>query len=263
MTTHLDSLLLVFLTGPGLVLVLLWRFKEIFHPHHLPYPPGPKGWPIIGNVLDVVPISYPNSKYREVRIRITRATVCEVLRSNAFRLTIIRRHRRAIHQYFNIGVIRQYRQAQFQKARQLLLRLFSDPTHVLPLVRLTTGETIIQLAYGDAAADSDDKYLIPARTAEGKQSKVLVPGKYLIYISAWFPGAVFKRELTGCKATQIAMVDTAFDDIRRTGMLDKLSQSNDGRVRADYTKVIKNSTNITLQDFFAAMVRHPEVQRKA
>ncbi|EMD36555.1 hypothetical protein CERSUDRAFT_95844 [Gelatoporia subvermispora B] len=44
----------------GAVLVVLLRQRP-----HLRYPPGPKGWPIIGNVLDV-PTVYPERIYKEM-----------------------------------------------------------------------------------------------------------------------------------------------------------------------------------------------------
>jgi len=49
----------------AVVLALFLRLStRAVHPRHLPYPPGPKGQLLVGNVLDV-PASYPWLTYRD------------------------------------------------------------------------------------------------------------------------------------------------------------------------------------------------------
>ncbi|OCH88084.1 O-methylsterigmatocystin oxidoreductase [Obba rivulosa] len=316
----------------SLVSVLLWHVKNNAYHRKLPYPPGPRGWPVIGNVLDI-PVSYPWITYRDLSLKYGPIVYLQALgqsmvvlntakaasdllearsanysdRSHSIMPSFLgqdwnmgfllygprwRKHRRAIHQYFNTGVIHRYQPVQLQKARQLLLRLLPDHTDVLPLVDFTIGATIIQIAYGYVAEEVDDKYLKLVRNAAHEAINTLIPGKYLVeflpflqHIPAWFPGAVFKREAEHCKAVQREMIETLFEDFQTPSdsgdanasilaqLLDRLTPDGHEGVAIDDMEVVKNTasiayaagadtTTITMRVFFAAMVLHPEMQRR-
>ncbi|OCH88068.1 cytochrome P450 [Obba rivulosa] len=198
---------------PGSVVVLLWASKSS---RNRRYPPGPRGWPIIGNLLDV-PVSYPWLTYRGwslkygpvVHLRVLGQSIVILNTAKAasdfldarsanysdrVRSVIIplvgldwstglmpygptwRKHRRTIHQYFTSDVIRQYQPVQLRKARQLLHHLHQDPENFLRYVHFMLKGALFAIIH---QCDWGHRYgdnIWPHQAA----AEVFIPGKYLI-----------------------------------------------------------------------------------
>ncbi|OCH88028.1 cytochrome P450 [Obba rivulosa] len=310
----------------GTALALLLRRRR-----HLPYPPGPKGWPIIGNMLDV-PTSYPELAYREmsrtygpvVYMRVlgqsmvilnSAKAACDLLEARSAtysdRMSSVmasmmgldpwntvlmrygptwRKHRKVIHQYFNVDAIRAYQPLQLRKARELLRRVHEDPSDFLRISHFAVGSNIMELCYGRAVDDIDDPYLAIARKSAAA-AEGLVSGAFIVeflpflrHIPTWFPGAGFKRQAARGKEDFDALLYVPFNDVKATRdkghaapsilneMLDKCSDVKGASgIDEDVARALSavmygagaDTTYATTQTFFLAMVLYPDVQRKA
>ncbi|EMD36560.1 hypothetical protein CERSUDRAFT_95847 [Gelatoporia subvermispora B] len=203
-----------------------------------------------------------------------------------------RRHRRAIHQYFNSSAIQEYQPVQLCKTREMLVQALQSPSKILDLIEFAVGSSLIDIAYGHRAQDAQDAYIARAHTAAARTSYVLVSGRFFVeflpflrHVPAWLPGAAFKRLANDVVAEQKALVDIPFHDVRAeidsgrpntsicARMLDSLDRSESADRDAEL-EVIKNTTgiifaagndttNITMRVFLLAMTLHPEAQRAA
>ncbi|OCH88065.1 CyP450 monooxygenase [Obba rivulosa] len=216
MAAYLDSSLALFLAGVALVVVLRFRRGA----SGLPYPPGPKGWPIIGNLLDV-PTSYPWLAYKEwskrygpiVHVKVLGQSiiilndakaVSDLLearsanyssREMGVMISLLglewdpgfmpygpkwRKHRRLIQQYFNPEPAKGYQSLQLKKAHHLLQHLRRDPANFLHAVDFIVGSSIIELVYGHVVKDASDPYLEIVQKGTDALNEGLVPGKFLV-----------------------------------------------------------------------------------
>ncbi|OCH88086.1 cytochrome P450 [Obba rivulosa] len=219
MATDFGSSLLALCIGVIFAGILGYSWKNAF-PRSLPYPPGPKGWPLIGNVLDV-PKSYPWTVYRDwsrkygtiVHLRVfgqsivvlnTAKAVSDLLEarsanySDRVRPVMVplmgldwnvafmpygsawRQHRRAVHQYFDSDSIRGYEPVQLKTARQLLGHLRREPADFLNIINFMIGAGIIEITYGHIVQDANNPYLTLSRNGSVAASEGLVPGTFLV-----------------------------------------------------------------------------------
>ncbi|EMD36556.1 hypothetical protein CERSUDRAFT_115591 [Gelatoporia subvermispora B] len=203
-----------------------------------------------------------------------------------------RKHRRAIHQYFNIEVVQSYQPLQLSKARVLLHRLRDNPSDFMRSIHFAIGAGIIELVYGHPVKDVDNKYLVIARNSSTAASEGLLPGAFFVdflpilrYVPTWFPGAVFKRKAAEWRAVFDQMLYVPFNDVKAdldggksntSIMAQMLAEASylEGRADEEDMEVARNisavaygagadTTYSTMQTFFLAMVLHPEVQKKA
>ena len=74
-TSHHPSTLIAI----GLVFIICvallrrWRIRKLANPRNLPYPPGPKPLPIVGNIFDVTP---DMSAYQRMAKKYGESTLC-------------------------------------------------------------------------------------------------------------------------------------------------------------------------------------------
>ncbi|EJF60847.1 cytochrome P450 [Dichomitus squalens LYAD-421 SS1] len=187
----------------GTLCYLYWRFirseSALGRYERLPLPPGPPGFPVIGNLLDY-PKDRPWLAYKElskkygdiVSLRIFSQqliilndynTAIDLLDKRSsiyssrpptpmFRLTgwdwalgmmpygpWWRRHRRAFWQEFHSDVVGRYHSNQEESARRLLARLLKSPQHFTEHIEYSVGAAIIESCYGLPVAEEDDKYI--------------------------------------------------------------------------------------------------------
>ncbi|EMD36558.1 hypothetical protein CERSUDRAFT_138257 [Gelatoporia subvermispora B] len=327
MALHLDASFVLFVAGVALGFVLWYRQDGRSHRH----PPGPRGWPIIGNLLNV-PTAYPWLTYKEwsktygpvVHIKVlgqpiiilnTAKTVFDLLearsanysdRKMGVMISLLglewdpgfmpygpwwRKHRRLMQQHFNPEPTKGYQSLQIKKAHQVIQQLYREPEKFLHTIDITIGALVIELVYGHVVKDENDVYLQIVRKGSDALNEGLIPGTFLVeflpflrHVPAWFPGAHFKRKATEWQADSRAMVEVPFNATKGahdrglampsvvTSMLEELRHDSD--IRDQEIEIIKNSagvlygagaetTYITMQVFFLAMVLHPEAQKKA
>ncbi|KAI8994065.1 cytochrome P450 [Trametes punicea] len=295
-------------------------------------PPGPPRLPLIGNALDVPtkdmgPVFRDlNAKYGDIvyldvlgqpmvilgtheaaiellekrssiysdRNTSTMASLCgwEWLMTMMNYGTRWRRHRRALHQYFNPNALLPYRAMQELEARRLALRVVKDSEHFLEHIRRMLASSIMRYTYGIEITDGSDEYLIMAEQALDTFNAAFIPGKYLVetfpilrFLPSWLPGAKFKREGKAWTpivhrlrdvpwARTLAAIDqgTAVPSVT-TDLMQRISGLTGDQVSEERT-VARNVTAVAyaagadttlsaIQTFFLAMASFPDAQKKA
>ncbi|KIJ40678.1 hypothetical protein M422DRAFT_256372 [Sphaerobolus stellatus SS14] len=194
-----------------------------------------------------------------------------------------RRHRRAMHEKFHIGVVDAFMPSQLKHTRELLRRLLSTPEDY--------AEHLRHVTYGIHVKAEDDPHIMAAEESLKAFEEAGVPGAFLVdifpwmkYIPHWVPGAVFKQKgrkwaksISDMKelpfqTTKAAMLQGAADKCFVASHLEDLEKLKG--VPQDQEDVIKNTAGIiiptgldtsvnTMITFVLAMALFPEVQRKA
>ncbi|KAI0642510.1 CyP450 monooxygenase [Trametes meyenii] len=203
-----------------------------------------------------------------------------------------RRHRRAFHQFFNPNAVKQFRPRQYAQVSRYLSRLLESPENLLDHNRLLFASTILPIAYGVDVNSSDDELVVVAERGLEAFSRLLVPGKYLVelfptlrYLPKWAPGARFKhdaeevrqivrdvREVPWQRTLEAMRNGTAKTSIT-TVLMAQISRK-DGAIDRKDEEVAKNTAAVAYgagadttlaatQAFFLALLRFPEVQKKA
>ncbi|KAJ1303739.1 hypothetical protein OPQ81_008163 [Rhizoctonia solani] len=202
----------------------------------------------------------------------------------------LRSYRKPLQQTLNLRAILDFQSVQIQEAKKLMKRLLITPENFLGHAMLYGQAVSIRIAYGHAARDCNDEFILGAEEFMKAVAEALLPGKWLVetipalrYIPSWFPGATFKR-----KAKEWARVTTKhrqapFDYVLKSmaeGTADpsftsKLLEPEDGsQVSESEKEMIKivashlygagaHTTASIFQSFFLAMTLYPDVQSAA
>ncbi|KAH6917900.1 cytochrome P450 98A3 [Coprinopsis sp. MPI-PUGE-AT-0042] len=213
----------VLLAISGIVLVYILKLvtsKRKQNPRRLPYPPGPKGYPIVGNLFQL-PAHKPWLAYKEFGRQYGDMTYLEamgqpmlIVNSLSRALDLLdkravnysdrawvptmemmklrwvfafmqygndwRNHRRAFHRYFNHNVVHNYHAIQEQAAVEFLRSLAAAPKDFLHHTRQLFGSVIIRISYGFEDAEYNQNLVKQAETLVSGFSESMVPGRYLI-----------------------------------------------------------------------------------
>ncbi|KAF7980672.1 hypothetical protein HWV62_37099 [Athelia sp. TMB] len=290
-------------------------------------PPGPAGWPIIGNVLDV-----PNSgaewvDYRDMgerynsdiiylnvlgtRIVVLNSfeAVTELLEKRAaiysdrmgwsgvFSLmpygNFWRSHRRLFNCEF---VLAQGEGPAWHHAHQIrgvnktLRKLLETPDQWETHLRHQSSATILEIAYGIRTKKDQDPHIDAAERAMRATSDGLTPGRYLVdtlpwlkYVPAWVPGAAFhavaqegRRAITAAFSdpfynVKAAMASGTAEPSFTARCLEKMDRDGDiayqeaviENVAGTLFAAASDSSALTMRTFFLAMLKYPDVQKKA
>ncbi|KAJ8495827.1 hypothetical protein ONZ51_g1458 [Trametes cubensis] len=203
-----------------------------------------------------------------------------------------RQTRRAFHEHFHPGAVKQYEPSQLSGARKYIMRLLTNPENFVQDLRYDLGATILEVSYGIKAQGRNDRYIaIGERAVEGP-NEALVLGAlwveflpFLRHLPPWFPGASYQRRAARWRADAMALkhvpFTTAIEDFRdgkgtwslASEILHREYQVGGGsstgteelaqNVAAVTYGAGADTSFSTLQTFFLAMALHPDVQRKA
>ncbi|KAH8103696.1 cytochrome P450 [Phellopilus nigrolimitatus] len=164
-----------------------------------PYPPGPKGLPLLGNIFDMpgseewerarqwgeqygdlvfirnlgTPYLFVNSYDVAVDLLDKRGDNYSSRPQNTMlelegwtELTVFlpygdehRKSRQLIHGFFKQTAVSDFHELQTQITHKLLLRLLKSPGDFAGHIRHTTGELILMIVYGYQVAEKDDPYI--------------------------------------------------------------------------------------------------------
>ncbi|KAI0825169.1 cytochrome P450 [Trametes gibbosa] len=297
-----------------------------------PLPPGPKATPILGNALDLplskqwLALQAWAEQYGDVLhisllgqpviVLSSVGSAADLLDkrsakySDRFKSTVAgmigwdwnvalmgygpkwRETRRAFHEHFHQGAVRDYQPTQLIGARKFLTRLLANPDNFVPDLRYDLGATILDVSYGIKAKDNHDEYIaIGERAVEGP-AKALVLGAlwveflpFLRHVPPWVPGASYQKKAAQWRKDAMMLTHepfrkaiTDFHDGAGTWSLASEVMHRDYQMgsgsSAGTEELAMNVAAVTygagadtsfstLQTFFLAMALYPEVQRKA
>ncbi|OBZ67543.1 O-methylsterigmatocystin oxidoreductase [Grifola frondosa] len=193
-----------------------------------------------------------------------------------------RRTRQIIHQYFNRRTVEKYREIQIRETGRFLRDLLTDSD------RFTISSSLIMYGF----EPQDDKYFFLLEKASESTAEGLVSGTFLVefipflkYIPSWVPGAGFQKKFAEWRAASAGLRDIPFGVAKEafnagtasscieTALLEKISR-NGGEYAVEEEEFAKDAlataheggadtTFSLIHWFFAAMLAHPEVQKKA
>ncbi|KAI0753233.1 cytochrome P450 [Daedaleopsis nitida] len=298
----------------------------------LPLPPGPRPLPVIGNALDIPTTDMPSAfrsmsaQYGDVVHLNAFGQSMIILGSHEAAIDLLekrsanysdrshtpmvdiagfswaltlqgygtwwRRHRKAMHQFFNPNVVHNYQPSVRLETHRLVKRLLSTPENFMHHIRHFFGSAIMRVSYGIEVDEESVDYLKMAEDVLALFSSVFVPGKYLVdtfpilrFVPEWMPGAAFKRdgkawtqvvyrlvEIPWKKAMDVMNEGTAKPSMA-VGLMENITRVS-GPEAAEDEEVARNATAVayaggadttlsTVQSFFLAMASFPEAQTKA
>ncbi|KDQ53889.1 hypothetical protein JAAARDRAFT_415809 [Jaapia argillacea MUCL 33604] len=201
-----------------------------------------------------------------------------------------REYRRVFHQHFNQLAVNKYEDIQARESRVFLCRLLENPEDFLDHIRLAFTTTIMEIVYGIAVTDKNDKFVAMSEDAIESLSVAGVPGAFLVdflpilkHVPAWFPGAGFKRKAEEWSRVKDRFINEPFDatkvalhegSMMRPSMASTLLQSlpegntEEAELRGRNVAAMAyiggaDTTTAAIRVLFLAMLTYPDVQKRA
>ncbi|TFK75087.1 cytochrome P450 [Pluteus cervinus] len=217
--------------------------------HRLPLPPGPKPWPLIGNVLDM-PMStgwhtyakwskiyssgilYASALGQKLIIVNSLEDAEQLLDERAgntsdrpflpmITLMGMDAHTalmKLLHQGLRKEVLTSYHHIYEKKAMELMHKLAKDPVHFSDHCRAYGPSIVMDIFYGYDLVDNDDPLWVESVYVLTESTNALLPGVFMVntfpflrHLPRWFPGAGFHDWALNMKKILRHMRDTPFD----------------------------------------------------
>ncbi|KAK5998055.1 Cytochrome P450 monooxygenase CLM2 [Cladobotryum mycophilum] len=220
----------------------------------------------------------------------------KLLMSLQYNATYRRQRKYIDHQIGSPSRVANFNHIQDVETRRLLLRCLNDPSHIHQHFKTQAGAIILKITYGYSidATEADPLIELVGGMVENF-SKVFVPFHWFVdmipalqYLPEWVPGTGFKGTARQIKTLLEASATIPYSFVRRqmasgvnrpsyiSSLLQSYSTSDSGSLKISkedeesivWTAAIlygggADTTVSSLSSFVLAMLRFPEVQRKA
>ncbi|KAK0218414.1 cytochrome P450 [Armillaria nabsnona] len=174
----------------------------LLSPKHEQTPPGPRRWPLIGNIFDL-PMKESWKVYLDWSRKYIHGAKLFILNSAESIQGLFTKHSntysdRIFHQEFETNSTVANRAHELHVARRLLQHLLTSPNHAKEL-RLATGDTILLVTYGITPKTLQDPFIRTPKEVMVIFADVSCGGylvdifPFLRFIPKWFPGAAFQH----------------------------------------------------------------------
>ncbi|KAF7980002.1 hypothetical protein HWV62_40100 [Athelia sp. TMB] len=207
-------------------------------------PPGPAGWPIVGNMFDVPKsgaewIDYRNmgEKYDSDIIYLdVFGTRIVVLNSFEAITELLEKRARIYSSRPRFVMVQELMGCEFDPqgkesiwnhphqihgVHETLHRLLESPDQWKSHFRHQAGATILEIAYGVRAKTDEDPHIAAAEMTARYAADGATPGKYLVdtlpwlkYVPAWIPGASFQAVAQEAKKVIAASLSIPFEAVK-------------------------------------------------
>ncbi|KAL4264186.1 cytochrome P450 family protein [Pleurotus pulmonarius] len=265
MTSHILLLTLAFLLSlPG--------FYRLRRKTRLPLPPGPKRYPIVGNLFDK-PADYQWIKYFEW----SKEYNSDVIYFSIFgKPTIVLNSRKAVNDLLLARSLLYSDRPTSTMINELLDDFFHHISYSL-------STSIISIAYGLEVKPENDHNIQLCEAAIGQLSRAALHGDYLVdvlpilkHVPSWIPGAGFKAYAEEARPKTMAMLEVPYGEAReriRYGTIEQSIVSSclaRGDAEEDVIRDVASiayaggseTSHVALKTFFVAMVLYPDVQKR-
>ncbi|KAL5530920.1 hypothetical protein ACEPAG_3796 [Sanghuangporus baumii] len=202
-----------------------------------------------------------------------------------------RTHRRLIQQYLNVRSVTAFHSLQTRCVHELLEDLAAQPDAFWKHVKRFAASAILSATYGYRVTRGDDPLIKLNTHSERAIIALGPPGSTLVdffpflrYFPSFIPGVSFKKVADAARVALRSMCDLPYEMVKEqraagtaeSSLLSRMLDDAERQGAQDETRlaVIKNvcgamyragvaTTSATLYVFILAMVRHPDVVRKA
>ncbi|KAF7346306.1 O-methylsterigmatocystin oxidoreductase [Mycena sanguinolenta] len=255
----MHSLALLALTA--IALTVFHKIFKAWQRRHLPFPPGPPPYALIGNFRDL-PKKLPWLTYTKWGIQYDDLVHASALGQH---IVLVNSVRTAVE--------------LFEKRSHV----YSDRP-VVTMVELLAAAIIMATVYGYEVQPTNDHFVALSESAMKKLSNSFFPGAMAVntlpilrYLPSWMPGAGFQRYPAEGRQLTKEMQEVPFnfakqnmrDGMDSTSVVARLLEADrydDAAIQAVAGTAYAGGTDTTvssLGSFFLAMALYPEIQKKA
>ncbi|KAM0455036.1 hypothetical protein ACHAPV_007923 [Trichoderma viride] len=207
-----------------------------------------------------------------------------------------RQHRKYIHQQLGTKALAaRFSDIQDVESKRLLLRILNDPENLVEHIKAEASAIILKITYGYTIEPLNPDPLVKLiEDVMSNLSAAFVPMSWSVdiipalrHLPDWFPGTGFKRTARKWKAINEAVVSTPYHFVRKqmelgihqeqsyvSGLIRSYGNEDGSGVSPEDMNIIQltatsmygggaDTTVSTLMTFIIAMIKFPDVQRKA
>ncbi|GJE97951.1 cytochrome P450 [Phanerochaete sordida] len=197
---------------------------------------------------------------------------------------------RIFQQNYNTSAMPKHRPKLLKTTQHLLLNFLTTPEDFMKHIRYHAGSSILGITFGIEVRPDNDPYVKTAEKALQSLAKIVNVGAYAVnfvpflrHLPAWLPGMHFKREAAEWYDTVSAMFDGPYTYVKKDIAAGEMNTSivasllrelDDSEKRPETETIIReafgtaytggaDTTYSSLNTFILAMLKFPDVQRKA
>ncbi|CAE6431275.1 unnamed protein product [Rhizoctonia solani] len=183
-----------------------------------------------------------------------------------------RSQRRLKHEVLHKKAIEVFWPVMVKRARLAMRRILEDPQNFASEMSRLTGETVLSTAYGYEVLTADDRMMKILKVGVKGFCDAAVPGSFLVnslpwlqHVPSWFPGAGWKRKVTG--AAQPSVINSLLTKLAaHPASTHSADEEEEDRIKwatGSLYGAASDTSAATAIVFILAMIQYPDIQAKA